>query len=330
MKKALLIFISILALAVSANRAKANYAAGGELIYIHIADSSYQFFFKLYRDCSGSAEPDTIPLCFFNPCMNVSFSVPMPKWIGTGGGSVIGPLCGGKNNCDSPGSLIPAYKEVWYAAIATMPARCNAWRIFTRTVTRNSIYNIQNSASSPMYVEATMNNTLTHSNSSPYYSVKPMYAVPLNVAYTFNNGGIDADGDSLWHDVIMPRTGAFTCSDTAVIMNFANSSPLFNLSVNPFQTNNTFNMNKQNGQLSFTATMQGKGNMVVRTREYRNGIQIGSVMREIQMNTLPSFAPPVYTTGTTCGTPPSSNGKIFGCTNQNLTYCFFYKSPDSK
>lgn len=35
MKKALLIFISILALAVSANRAKANYAAGGELIYIY-------------------------------------------------------------------------------------------------------------------------------------------------------------------------------------------------------------------------------------------------------------------------------------------------------
>jgi hypothetical protein len=330
MKKALLIFICIIALVTSANQAKANYAAGGELIYIHIADSTYQFFFKLYRDCSGSAEPDTIPLCFFNPCTNQSFTVPMPKWLGTGGSSIIKPLCSsGPTNCDSPASLTQAYKEIWYAAIATMPGRCNAWRIFTRTATRNSIYNIQNSASSSMYVEATMNNSTTDSNSSPYYSVKPMYAVPLNVAYTFNNGGIDADGDSLWHDLIMPRTGASTCSDTAVNMSFATATPQFNFNTNPFQTNNSFNLNHFNGQMYFTPTMLGKGNVVVRTREYRNGVQIGSVMREIQMQTLQLPTPPVYTTGTTCGIPPNSNGKIFGCVGQNIAYCFYYKSPDS-
>ncbi len=330
MKKACIHIILIVTVLFSLpNSSKANYAAGGELIYVHVADSTYQFFFKLYRDCSGNAEPDTIPLCFNNPCINVSFTVPMPKWMGTGGGSVIGPICAGKNNCDSPASLTPAYKEVWYAAIATMPGRCNAWRIFTRTATRNSIYNIQSSASSPMYIEATMNNSTTDSNSSPYYSVKPMYAVGLNQPFTFNNGGIDADGDSLWHDLIMPRTGAAMCNDTAVNMSFATGSPFFNISTNPFQANNTFYMNEQNGQMSFTATMQGKANMVVRTREYRNGVQIGSVMREIQMNTLQFLAPPEYITGTTCGTPPNSNGKVFGCAGQNMTYCFFYKSPDS-
>lgn len=332
MKKALLIFISIIALATSANRAKANYAAGGELIYVHVADSTYQFFFKLYRDCSGNAEPDTIPLCFFNPCINLSFTAPMPKWMGTGGGSVIGPICAGKNNCDSPASLIPAYKEVWYGAIVTMPARCNAWRIFTRTVTRNSIYNIQNSASSSMYVEATMNNSTTDSNSSPYYSVKPMYAVGLNMPYTFNNGGIDPDGDSLWHDIIMPRTGAAMCNDTAVNMSFATATPNYQLNSNPFQTNNTFAMNKQNGHMSFIATMQGKANMVVRTREYRNGVQIGSIMREIQMNTILMLSPPTYSGDVTCGTPPvvTMAGRYFpGCVNQTLTYCSYMKSSDT-
>lgn len=330
MRKALLIFICIIALAISANRAKANYAAGGELIYIHLADSTYQFFFKLYRDCSGSAEPDTIPLCFFNPCTNQSFSVPMPKWLGTGGSTIIKPHCSfGATNCDSPTSLTLAYKEIWYAAIATMPSRCNAWRIFTRTATRNSIYNIQNSVSSAMYIEATMNNTTTDSNSSPYYSVKPMYAVPLNVAYTLNNGGIDVDGDSLWHDLIMPRTGAATCNDTSVNMSFATATPQFNVVWNPFQTNNSFHVNPYTGQMSFTSRVLGKGNVVLRTREYRNGVQIGSVMREIQMNTLQLSTPPLYTTGTTCGTPPNSNGKIFGCVGQQVTYCFYYKSPDS-
>lgn len=312
------------------NSSKANYATGGELIYLHISDSTYQFFFKLYRDCAGNAEPDTIPLCFFNPCTNQSFSVPMTKWLGTGGSTIIKPLCStGPTNCDSPASTVQAYKEMFYVAIATMPGRCNAWRIFTRAATRSSIYNIQNSASSAMYVEATMNNSTTDSNSSPYYSVRAMYAVPLNQPYTFNNGGIDVDGDSLWHDLIMPRTGATTCSDTPVSMSFATVTPQFNLVTNPFQTNNSFHLNRSNGQMSFTSGMQGNGNVVVRTREYRNGVQIGSVMREIQIRTMQLPSAPAYTTGSTCAVPASSNGKILGCVGQNVTYCFFYKSPDS-
>ncbi|HEY9176827.1 MAG TPA: hypothetical protein VIN07_04015, partial [Flavipsychrobacter sp.] len=331
MKKTLLYLTLPLAMLLcSLHSSRANYATGGELIYLHISDSTYQFFFKLYRDCSGNAEPDTIPLCFFNPCTNQSFSMPMTKWLGTGGGTVIKPLCStGPTNCDSPASLIQAYKETWYVAIATMPGRCNSWRIFARTTTRSSIYNIQNSASSNMYVEATMNNSTTDSNSSPYYSVRPIYAVPLNQPYTFNNGGLDADGDSLSHDVIMPRTGAPTCSDTAQNMSFATATPSFQLGYNPFQTNNSFFLHPITGQMSFTASMLGNANIVVRTREFRNGVQIGSVMREIQMRTLQLPSPPAYTTGSTCGTPPNSNGRVHGCIGQNLTYCFYYKSPDS-
>lgn len=330
MKKACLVSVILFAALCIQREAKANYAAGGELIFVHIADSTYQFFFKLYRDCSGNAEPDSIPLCFSNPCNNSSFSRYMTKWTGTGGSTIIRPLCSvGTTNCDSPASLIQAYKEIWYATIVTMPGRCNSWHISTRMATRNSIDNFQNSASSAMHIEARMNNSTIDNNSSPFYSIRPPYGVPFNQNYTFNNGGIDPDGDSLWHDLIMPRTGTANCTDTPVSMIFSAANPQYNLVTNPFQTGHTFSRNGSTGQMTFTSKAVGRANVVVRTREYRNGVLIGSIMREVQMRTIPFPAPPIYSTNNTCPNPPTSNGKVFGCANQNLSYCFYYKSSDS-
>lgn len=326
MKKALLIFISMIAMAISANRAKANYAAGGELIYIHIADSTYQFFFKLYKDCSGNAEPDTIPLCFFNPCMNVSFSVPMPKSVNQPGPPPISTGCSIKTTCDSPGALIGGYKEYWYTVITTMPARCSAWRIFVSPGNRNNINNYQNLLSSRMYIEATMNNTLTHNNSSPYYSVKPILYAGRTLSMTYNSGAIDADGDSLWTDIIYPRKGVSTCNDTPVNMTFDTASPPYNLITNPFQTNNTFYCLGATGYIAFESRDTGKANIAVRTREYRNGVLIGSVMREMQVQTLNA------TTQSYLVTTLDSMftfQKFYGCPGSNMTFTIYLTASDT-
>lgn len=310
------------------NSSKANYAAGGELIYVHISDSTYQFFFKLYRDCSGNAEPDTIPLCFFNPCTNSSFSRAMAKWTGTQQ-PPIGPICAQlKSNCDSPGSPIQAYKEVWYVKTVTMPSRCNSWRIFTYSTTRNSIYNLQNALSSSMYVEARMNNALTHNNSSPYYSVRPPYGAAQSSPFTYNAGAIDADGDSLRTDLVMLRTGVSNCTDTPNNMSFNTANPSYNLSTNPFGTNNTFGINGGTGQMGFTPTLAGKANVVLRTREYRNGVLIGSIMREMQIMTLNfSGLVPTYTAIRGCGAP--GTGTIHGCMGTPLSFCIDFLSSDT-
>src|SRR5690606_18273690 len=143
----------------------------------HIGDSTYQFFFKLYRDCAGDPEPDSVALCFHNTCTNSTFSRFMDKWTGTQLPAIV-PICATmKSNCDSIASPIPGYKEIWYWETVTMPSRCNSWRIFTYSTTRNNIYNISNALSTNMYVEARMNNAFTDSNSSPYYSVRPLYGV---------------------------------------------------------------------------------------------------------------------------------------------------------
>ncbi|MCB0696393.1 MAG: hypothetical protein KDC07_03455, partial [Chitinophagaceae bacterium] len=312
-------------------------SAGGELIYVHISDSTYQFFFKYYRDCSGSSEPDSLPLCFYNSCTNTTFSVNMNKWMGTlppGLGPIIAPPCTSiKTNCDSIGSPVSAYRVWWYSAIATLPLRCNSWRIFTYGPARNNINNFQNPTTSSLYVEVTFDNTISHANSSPYYAITPMYAVPQNQNYSYNNGALDADGDSLWTDVILPRTGVSTCNDTAVNMVFSTASPSYTTVNNPFQTTNTFNLNGANGLIFFTSTAIGKSNVVFRTREFRNGVQIGSVMREMQVQTVSNIpAPPTYSTGSSCSVSTfyyKGNYYIPGCVGSQMSFCFDVISNDT-
>lgn len=322
------IIIIAIVFSVLPSATKANYAAGGELIYIHISDSTYQFFFKLYRDCSGNAEPDSVQLCFNNPCNNSTFSRYMTKWTGTQQ-PPIGPICTQlKSNCDSPGSPVQAYKEIWYWKTVTMPSRCNSWRIFTYSTTRNSIYNLQNALSSAMYVETRMNNSATHNNSSPYYSVRPPYGAANSNPYTYNAGAVDADGDSLWTDLVMLRTGVSTCTDTANNMSFNTANPAYNLSTNPFGTSNTYGINGGTGQMGFTPTQNGKANIVLRTREYRNGVLIGSIMREMQIMTLNlSGAVPTYTAIRGCGAP--GTGTINGCMGTPLSFCIDFLSSDT-
>ena len=329
MKKACIhILLAITVLLSLPGTSKANYAAGGELIFIHISDSTYQFFFKLYRDCAGNAEPDSVPICFNNPCNNSSFSRYMTKWTGTQP-SAIGPICAQlKSNCDSPGSPVQAYKEVWYVKTVTMPSRCNSWRIFTYSTTRNSIYNLQNALSSAMYVEARLNNSITHNNSSPYYSVRPPYGAAQSSPFTYNAGAIDPDGDSLRHDLVMLRTGVSTCTDTPNNMSFASASPTYNLATNPLGTGNTFGINGGTGQMGFTPTQTGKANVVLRTREYRNGVMIGSIMREMQIMTLNfSGVVPTYTALRGCGAP--GTGTINGCAGTPLSFCIDFLSSDT-
>src|SRR5690606_29085068 len=133
---------------------------------------------------------------------------------------------------------------------------------------------------------------------SPFYSVRPPYGVPYDQYYFFNSGAVDPDGDSLWHDLILPITGTTNCNDTTFNLNFDTTSPAYNMVTNPFQTNNTFVLNRFTGQMSFASKELGRAGIVIRTKEYRNGVLIGSVMREMQMRTMQLPQAPIYTSDT--------------------------------
>lgn len=318
------------------NDAKASHAAGAEIIYTHIGDSTYQFFFKFYRDCSGINRPQNVTMCFYNTCTNTSYSKVLNLYAGQlppdrrNNGSPVSPGCSQfPTNCDSPQSQLPGYQEWWYSTIEPIPFSCNEWKFSVSINARNGSQNIgpANPGGFNLYVETTFNSTVTWNNSSPYYSIKPIPYVCLGQKFTYNNGAKDPDGDSLWSEVINPLTSA-SCSSQVYNTRLTPNSPAITFPSNPFQTNNTFSINGGTGTLQFIAAQQGAHTLTVRTHEYKNGVKVGSIMRDIQVQVIPcNIPPPVFKVDTISG-GLSNNGQIYACAGQEVDFCFDVTSTD--
>lgn len=308
------------------NKAQASGAGAGELVYEWLSDSTYRFFFKIYQDCAAGSEPDSVPLCMVNTCTNTTTTQFMQKWTSTSNGSRIGAPCPGiKTTCDSVGSIVTGYKEFWYYKIVTLPAQCTQWKMYSFAPGRNTgINNIVNPTTSPLYAEVTFNNTISHTNSSPYYSVKPLAFVAQNQPYSWNNGAIDPDMDSLVTFIIDPLTGSASCSSVFNVT-YPTDTPAIGVPYNPFQTNNQISLNTHTGKTVFTSTDLGKNNYAIRTSEYRNGTLIGSVTREVQIQTFVGTAPPTGSVTFGCGVSANLGNIIHTCSNDTLSFCMDVK-----
>ncbi len=310
---------------------KANHAAGGEIIYQHISGTTYRVIFKFYRDCSGPAAPNVQTLCISESCNSTIYSVNLKKWPNTG--KPVSPGCSQyKTVCDSPASTLPGYEEHWYYEEIDLPFQCDSWKFSTFIGNRNTSNNILNSSAAYFYIETTFNNTGTYEgNSSPYFSIKPVPYVCVNSPYSYNNGAVDIDGDSLVNELVMPLTGVTTCGATPTAMTFATATPPYNLTINPLQTNNSYVLNSATGQMSFTPTATGPYIITIRTKEYRKGKLIGYIMRDVQVRVLNcSNVAPIFDVKTnTLVNAGIIAGTIYGCINQPMSFCFDIISSDT-
>lgn len=322
MKKANTLILSLISIFVGFSPAKANFAAGGELIYVHLSDSTYQFFFKLYRDCTGSAEPSTVPLCLFNSCTNQTITYQMSKFNSTA--RLAGPICpNAKTTCDNPGAALAGYKEWIYSKIVTLPSRCNYWKISTYVSNRNASDNIQNATSQPLYLEATFDNTVSLNNSSPYVTRYHIPYIFKSWISSLNDWIQDPDGDSIVTTVVYPLTGVSSCTDTPKNVSFVSATPQLSIPNNPFQTNGSFVCHPIKNRLIFSSINVGKGSVATKTSEYRNGKLIGSVMRETQIQTLPNTTLPYPSLSIGClngGTLQGSAVQV--CAGQPVSFCY--------
>jgi len=323
----------------SSNRASATHAAGAELLYEWVSDSTYRFYWKFYRDCDGTTEPTSQTMCYYNSCNGQTYQATLNKIIGalpgggTNGQEVVTGCPQYPTTCTN-GSL-PGYREWWYTADVTLPSRCNFWTFYcTLNARNNSITNLDNPGAQSIYVETTLNNVAAQGNSSPYFTVKPVPYMCANSAYCFNNGAVDPNGDSLVFDIIQPRSQGGGCSNPSNATNiaYATGGPVYNTTNNPISTNNTFSLNSQTGTFCFTPNIQQIGVLTLRVQEYRNGVLIGSVLRDIQIVVLPcNTQQPTQSLvqSTITGATFNANGVVQACVTQPMTFCFDLVSPDT-
>jgi gliding motility-associated-like protein len=328
-------------------QARASHAAGGEMIYQWISDSTFRIIFKFYRDCSGAPAPTSVPLCYTDSCNKVWYTTTLNKSKEIPDtGSVVSPGCPNyPNTCN--GGTLPGYLEFWYEDTITLPNRCGLWTFYSSIGVRNPTNNINGTPN--LYVKAELNTLQGNGtpanpyNSSVYFTNKPVPYTCVLKPYSFNNGALDIDGDSLVFSSFQPLGGGATfvtnapdCNAAVVpsTYNAASFLPGFppNLNTNPFNTNNTFNVNPISGTVTFTPQLVENVGIAVRVDEYRRGVWIGSVTRDIQVVISPCAFEPTAATldpSTLQNVTMLPNGMILACPGKPLNFCFNIVTPDT-
>ncbi|MEO8151221.1 MAG: gliding motility-associated C-terminal domain-containing protein [Bacteroidia bacterium] len=295
------------------DKAFATHAAGADLTYTCLGGNQYRIEVTFYRDCGGIAEPANVPVTYKSASLGQNLTVTANKIAGTGQEITV-PCATSASACNGGTSI--GIRKFVYQATVTLPAAATDWKFSYAVCCRNcAITTIMNpcATGTEIYVESTLNNVAAPGNSSPLFSNIPIAFVCSGQSFNYNHGVSDANGDSLSYEFIAPKISE--ASNVTFIPPFTATTP--------FSSSTPFSLNVLTGQISFTPNMVQVGIMAIRVKEYRNGVLIGSVIRDMEVfttvcaNNLP----------TASGINNTSNYTITACANQQI--CFDVYSDDA-
>jgi len=302
-----ILVLSVACLLLSTDWALASHAVGADLTYACLGGNQYEITLAFYRDCSGISAPGSASISIASASCGQSLSLSLTQVPGTG--QEVSPICiSMQTTCT--GGAFPGIQEWVYTGIVTLPAQCNDWLFSYSTCCRNAaITNITSPSSQSMYIEAMLNNTLG-CNSSPVFSNKPVPFVCDNQLFCFSPGALDPEYDSLVYSLITPMT-----SISATVTYTGSFSPAQPLSSSPAVT-----FNAVTGDLCMTPTNTSEVTVTaIRVEQWRDGVLIGYVMRDIQINVVActNIVPDI--TGFDGNPPNSGNTQITVCSGAPIT-----------
>lgn len=269
----LLILLAILAI-VPAERVSASHGMAFDISYECLGGGEYVFTARLYRDCDGIAAPTNVTLDFNSTSCGLTQSFTLPR-VGPGG-TEVSPLCPAElPNSTCSGGTLPGVEEHVYRDTITMPAQCSDWVISYELGNRNAaITNISTPGSEFLYAEVELDNSGGLCNSSPEFTSLPTPYICLGQQFCYNHGTFDSDGDSLVYSLIPARTNGGV--NVTYVAPFSGTYPLST-------TSGTFTIDPETGNMCFTPNQVAFAVVTVLVEEYRNGVRIGSTMRELQI-----------------------------------------------
>ncbi len=245
------ITLGILVLLAFTFSAKATHLMGGEIVVSIDSNNLGTFTLTLYRDNNpGTASLPT----------TIQLATVVPVSL-----SLI--------QLDTLNSLYPVERYVYQGT-----AQVNSYGKYFASFSlccRNAA--IQNVSGTPNFFIATeFTNSLSTANSTPVFLNEPVVTFPLDTLWSYNPLPFDADGDSLHWTI-----------DTPVVA-FGNyvggySSP-------PGNPNGPLSMNSQTGEITWSPSQIGNYAISILVEEYRNGIQIGEIRRDMQLIVVPDTA----------------------------------------
>ncbi len=282
----------------------ATHIVGGDFTYKWISGNTFEISLTLFRDCNGVAPfDDSITVGIFDGLNNsLAYSVTIGL-TSTSSLQLAGTLCS-----PPPEICVESGSYVKNILLANNPF--GYYMTWERCCRNHTVVNLNNPGATGMVFYAAMPDPAWH-NSSPVFQNDPLPYMCENQPFLYNFGGFDADGDSLVYELVTPSSG--NSSQASPILSFPLPGPYSDAQFqSPYSLGNICGgpplaVDPATGDITAKPDYIGIYAMAVVAREYRNGVQIGIIRREIEFTVIIcdiNVAPSVtsYSTGLAPGT----------------------------
>jgi hypothetical protein len=288
----------------------ATHLSSGEIQYTHLNGLNFYVRVKMVRDCSGAPALGSIVLNSYSPTLlqNVNTNLGLNLLQGY---NISGFCPSLSTTCY--GGAYPGYEVLYYEGNVTLPAVANDWVFSTSHCCRNNaLDNIQNPGLQNFVLMNTLNITGgLPPNNSVQFMLGDQYIFKTNQTYNTNLIANDMDGDSLSYSISTP------------IASITNGIPTFCNFVAPYNNASpipgTFNLDPSNGNISFNCNIQGTYAVAIKVNEYRNGVLVGSVIKDMNLTFIADTPNNLPTLSGVNGTPNYSTS-INVCAGNSLIF----------
>lgn len=260
--------------------ANASHYSGGNITYTNIGPNKYKVTLTVYRDCNGIEFGSTQIVNYSSAACGVSGSLTVNLQSVTD----ITPLCPSATSACAGGGAIGIEMQI-FEAVLTLPPGCNDWVLSTELCCRNdAITNLSSPSSNSFYIESTLDNSNGLNDTSPQFSSIPQFFGCVGQTINFQQLAYDVDGDNLTYTLV----NALQSSGTNVTYAGGFSG------ANPFTV--PLVLDPATGQITFTPDVPQVAVITVLIQEWRGGVLIGSIMRDLQFiiedcnNTIPDIS----------------------------------------
>lgn len=278
MKNIHYIFCCFILLLTGYHQAQASHIKAIDMSYTCLGNNQYEVTMQLYRDCNGIASPPVLPIDIIGmgSCAGNAFRI----HLNSTSNLIISSVCSTLNTSCNGGSA-PATEVHIYTGIITLPPTFSGcpWRLSAQLCClSSSITNILGSASSAIYTELIIVDSVMGCNNSPVSSSKPTFSVCPNNPISISNLMTDPDGDSLVYSL----AASLSRHNTPVVFQAGLSA------TNPFNitTSSSIVLDSATGALTFSGLGGQVANFDIVIHEYRNGQLIGINRKSLHFNIM--------------------------------------------
>ena len=298
--------------------AEASHALGAELTYECLGNGEYRVRLAFFRDCAGSVQIGSLntEVEINSSCFNTTLDLNLlpPTQYGAPFDQFLEdyeiPIYCQASNCGSGSNAFPGIQEIVFEGVVTLPD-CNDYIFsYAENARSASIETILTPGTEDIYVEAFLNSVAAPCNSSPQFDLPARGIICLGQENVMIHTATDFDGDMLVYSLYTPLAGPNDPVNYEAGYTF--TSPV---------NNNFFTL--ANGEVSVWPTEQIVTILGIKVEEFRNGILVGSVMRDMQVTVVqscPQNPTGLFQTDTIVGFDSDS---ILICTNDTVSFDVF-------